>query len=446
MKVTGYIPIIIILCFSSCVLNGHDDSHDEPVVFSFSPTNNEIAKKSEAIITDDWIDVYIETGTDMHNLVADFNFTGYPTVSVDGAAQETGITANDFSNPVTYKLESGTGEEKELIITVKPSDSLELDAKIVSLMKTHHAPSFSLAIVRNEKLVFVKSYGVANVDTNDRVTNESLYRVASVSKAITALAILKLLEEDKLEYSDTVFGQNGVLGFEYGTPPYDENIEKITIGHLLDHYSGWTSDQLYISSYKEPIDDLIDHQALTYEPGTFEYYLNLNYCILGRVIEKLSGESYKDFVKTNILIPCGITDMDIGINPSIGILPNEVRYFDQDNTNPHPNNWDMTFNDSFSGWVATPSDLMKIMVRIDRMEEKADIFESSALDKMMFGNYSWYYSGEISGTACYIKKINPTVQYFIVTNTRTKTLVYDMSIVMESYIKNRQTWPEDDLF
>src|SRR5690606_8388779 len=209
----------------------------------------------------------------------------------------------------------------------------ELDQAITNKMNTYNIPSVSVAIVKNEKLVYLQSYRYSDIEANQTADNSDLYRIASISKPITLTVLLKLIQDGLITMDQTVFGSNGILGNDYGEVPIGSNKELITIRHLIEHTSGWTNDPYdpmfspINITQQEIISDILTNRPLTYSPGTTYYYSNFGYCVLGRVIEKVTGETYENYVKTNILNPMGITEMKIGGNTLEERFPNEVKYY-----------------------------------------------------------------------------------------------------------------------
>jgi hypothetical protein len=122
-----------------------------------------------------------------------------------------------------------------------------------------------------------------------------------VSKPITSAAIFGLIEKGRLRSEDRVFGRYGILGTKYGSPPYGHGVEQITIDQLLTHTSGgWsnlTNDPMVLNiglDQAELISWALDNQPLSNPPGKVFAYSNFGYCILGRVIEKVTGQpSYR---------------------------------------------------------------------------------------------------------------------------------------------------------
>lgn len=118
------------------------------------------------------------------------------------------------------------------------ADIISLDSKVDAFMTKYNVPGASLAVSKNGKLVYIKGYGFADKSTGEKVTPAHRFRLASVSKTYTGAAIVKLAQEGKFAMDDKVFGESGILGTEYGTPPYNQNVSNMTIRHLLNNTTG----------------------------------------------------------------------------------------------------------------------------------------------------------------------------------------------------------------
>ncbi len=162
------------------------------------------------------------------------------------------------------------------------------------------------------------------------------------------------------------------------------------------------------------IKDMLANRALTYTPGQTEYYLNFGYCVLGRVIEKVTGKKYDEYVKT-ILQDMGITDMVIAGNTLNDRLPNEVKYY-QPEYDPYTMN--VTRMDSHGGWLATATDLGRFMVRIDRNSSVQDVVSVDQLSNMYFGYERWAHTGSLPGTSTFIIREDDTFSFVVLANTR----------------------------
>src|SRR3984957_16214465 len=197
------------------------------------------------------------------------------------------------------------------------------------------APALSVAIVRDSKFVYERPWGMADTKQHVECSNTSLFRIASVTKPITSVAIFTLLEQGKLNLNDKVFGPSGILAFDYGKD-FRQYVTDVTVDHLLTHTSGgWPNDDtdpMFKNNswdHKKLITESIATIPLTYPPRTHWAYSNFGYCILVRVSEKSPGQTYENFDQQSVLAPCGITDMRIAGNSYRDRALNEVEYLGQ---------------------------------------------------------------------------------------------------------------------
>ncbi|MBN8876863.1 MAG: beta-lactamase family protein [Sphingobacteriales bacterium] len=367
------------------------------------------------------------------------------------------ITLNSFRN-------AGTGNQNP------PQQIPAVDQQVNSFMNKYNVPGLSIAITKDNRLVYARSYGWADKENNEPATNQSLYRLASLSKQITSAVIMKLIEEGKLNMKDKVFGPGAILGHDFGTFPYKANIKEITINELLHHTcGGWSNDG---SKYPDPmfsnpglhVDELIgwtlDHIPLDNPPGTHYAYSNFGYCVLGRVIEKVTGLPYEKAAKQLILHPCGITDMQIGGNGLQHRRPNEVRYYGQNGEDPY--NMNISRLDSHGGWIATATDLARFMCHMNGSPD--DILSSSSIQLMNTGSPAnpkyacgWtingpntWHTGSLPGTQTEqaIIKQKGNFTFVILTNTRTNEVGFqrDMDRIFWNALNQDPEWPDVDLF
>ncbi|MGC4035710.1 MAG: serine hydrolase domain-containing protein [Chitinophagaceae bacterium] len=279
-----------------------------------------------------------------------------------------------------------------------PANIKTVDSLVGIFMKKYDVPGLSFTIAKNDSVKIERCYGYADKSTHELMMPDNRFRIASISKPFTATAIMQLVEQDKLHLQDKVFGEGAILGTSYGTLPYKKWVENITVEHLLEHLGGGWTDAYYENSngpyndrdpvflhpelnQAELIGWTLDNQLLKYEPGTHAQYSNFGFLLLGRVIEKISGMRYDEYVRKNILQPCGITDMEIGGTTLAERLPREVHYYDK--ADPYTlSNGPRARGDANGGWVATPTDLVKFLIRVDKFPGKADILQPATLDTM----------------------------------------------------------------
>ena len=165
-------------------------------------------------------------------------------------------------------------------------------------------PGLALAVTDYGRLVYARGYGYADVATGEKVTPKSLFRIASISKPITAVAILQLVEQGKLGLDDRVFEVLDYHSEIAQIGDFDDRQRKITIRHLLEHRGGWDrgisfdamfqsvrfANELDVPAPANPeiVIRAMLRKKLDFEPGYRYAYSNYGYCLLGRVIEKLN--------------------------------------------------------------------------------------------------------------------------------------------------------------
>jgi CubicO group peptidase (beta-lactamase class C family) len=243
---------------------------------------------------------------------------------------------------------------RDLFAQETPSDALPatgateprlkpLDEMMTSFVKQHQVPGAALAVMRGSELVYARGFGFADVEGNRPVEPESLFRIASISKPLTATAILKLTLQGKFQLDDRVFD---VLSADQWLPAkYDERLRTITIRQLLQHTGGWDRDKSFdpIGNAAKAAEVLgkplpanavdITRYTLTlpldFDPGARYAYANVDYLLLGRIIEHITGESYETHVSKAVLAPAGITRMQLGRAHETTLAKDEVRYYDR---------------------------------------------------------------------------------------------------------------------
>lgn len=282
-------------------------------------------------------------------------------------------------------------EEEEEIPKDVQKDIAFVDDKIAEFMTKHSIPGLTLAVTKNEKLVYVKAYGFADKEKNEKANTNHLFRVGSVSKPITSIAIFKLIDEGKLTLDAKVFGSGAILGTEFGkAASYSDNLKNITVRHLLNHTAGaWANtpnDPLGMQpsmSNNELFSWVIDNQPVSRAPGTFYSYSNFGYYVLGRIIQKVSGKTYEQYIKDAVLSPIGIKNMKIG-SSSFGLKSDlEVKsYISSLSGDVDPYSENMSRIAAAGGWVASAKDLTKLLSYVDGFNNKKDILSSFSITAM----------------------------------------------------------------
>ena len=124
----------------------------------------------------------------------------------------------------------------------------------------------------------------------------------------------------------------------------------------------------------------LDHRSLDNPPGNHWAYSNFGYCLLGRVIEAATQQTYPEYVQSQVLAPCGIADMRIAGNTREQHAPNEVTYYGQNYQNPY--NMNVQRMDSHGGWLATPADLVRFAMHVDGFTDTPNILAPETIKTM----------------------------------------------------------------
>jgi CubicO group peptidase (beta-lactamase class C family) len=303
-------------------------------------------------------------------------------------------------------------------------------------------PALSIAISRNGQMVYEEQFSLVE---EYLPLASSLFRIASVTKPITSVAIFSLIEKGQLNLTDKVFGPSGILGTRYGAYPYREYVTDITIDHLLTHTSGgWPNDStdpmFRFGSWdrSQLISWALENLPLSYPPGEHWAYSNFGYCLLGRIIEQVTGQPYADYVQKNILAACEISDMQISGNTIEQRAPNEVSYTGQNGEDPYGMN--VTRMDSHGGWLASPADLVRFLDHVSGpdarllkpetvrlMTTPSPEYAASSPAKYARGWFvrnegagNWWHDGSLPGSTTIMVRTSTGLCWAALTNTRTQ--------------------------
>ncbi len=281
-------------------------------------------------------------------------------------------------------------------------DSTEFDRLMQNFVREHAVPGVAVAVSRRtesgaSEIVLSKGYGYADLATLEKTTATHLYRIASISKPVTAIAILKLVEAGKFGLDDSIVDLLDLkTRIEQAGDDFDKRWQKITVRHLLQHRGGWDRDKSFDAMFQSvrfaqaqnvesPADvhaivNSMLRQPLDFEPGARYAYSNFGYCLLGRLIERVTNGSYEKYVQEQVLKPMGIESMRLGHTRLDQRAPREVRYyqpgkgrsvFHADLRQPVPlpyGAWNLEAMDAHGGWLASAEDLVRLAMSFDEPE------------------------------------------------------------------------------
>jgi CubicO group peptidase (beta-lactamase class C family) len=192
-------------------------------------------------------------------------------------------------------------------------DKANLDtliAKIDEVRQEYNVPAVGLTIIKQGNVAWQGSLGVANLDSQKPADENTFYRVGSITKAFTAIALLKLQEENKLKLSDHL---KDYVSTEYFQNPWADEA-PITVEQLLEHTAGFTDIGSAEFGHEDPnpiklLDGLAfngEHHLIQWKPGLHSSYSNLGTGLAGAVIEKVTGQNFDDYLSKNVLSPLGM--------------------------------------------------------------------------------------------------------------------------------------------
>jgi len=340
-----------------------------------------------------------------------------------------------------------------------------VDNQVEQFMETWRIPGASVAITKDGKLIYSRGFGFSDLHHSQAAQPNTLYRIASVSKSITSIAVMKLVQEGKLSLSDTVFGEGRILDQPYYLGVVsDQRIYNVTVQELLEHTSGWDrtvpcdgyphSDPAFFPTHvtsvlgeANPVGDstLIKFslmKGLHHTPGTTYSYSNVGYLVLGKVIEKISGMSYDTYVKSTILDPLGLHDILPGRNLASQKYEREAEYasgapiescYGDGTMVPAPyGGFNLEAMNAHGGWIASAPDLTRLMLAADGENTVPDILDPSIVSLMntpgdvnrgyakgwsVNGRNSWH-TGSLSGTASFICRTGSGYTWAFLFNSR----------------------------
>ena len=382
------------------------------------------------------------------------------------------------------------------------------DSEMERFMSSRKVPGGALAVVKNRRLVYTRGYGWADREREEPVKAGSLFRIASLSKPVTSAAILRLVDSGKLSLENRVVDIVPVEPVVPEGKAVDPRLKEITIRQLLQHTGGWnrdvSGDPMFRSvqiarAVGEPAparpDAIIRYmfgQPLDFAPGSCYAYSNFGYCLLGRVIEKVTGLGYEDYVRHEVLGRMGIRGMQLGKTLARERAPGEVRYCmpsDRKGTSvfraepgrvPVPyGSFCLEAMDAHGGWLASAVDLARFAAAMDAPDSKnllkpetrslicepppapvsrndegklADHYYGAGWNVRPVGNNgraNYWHTGSLPGTSTLLVRRHDGLSWAVLFNQRSEdSKLPDGAIdsAMHRAADSVAEWPETDLF
>jgi len=177
------------------------------------------------------------------------------------------------------------------------------EAEIQQLMRTTPVVGLSVAVVKDNKVIYNHSFGFKDVEKELPLTNESIFRIASISKSFTTTAIMQLVAKKQISLDQDV---SELVGFKIRNPKFPNTV--ITLKMLLSHRSSINDSEGYFSldAIDQAKNPNWEKSYNAYEPDKGYMYCNLNYNLAGSILEKLTGVRFDKYIQQQILDPLGL--------------------------------------------------------------------------------------------------------------------------------------------
>ena len=486
----------------------------------------DVEEASVTSVTIDQNDQELEIGDAVH-LTATVATTGGADASVDWSSGDEAIATVDPTGTVTGVSVGRTSvtatsvfdrtRTDSIVVEVVPSSDIPVtgpeapgmehyDDLVTELMREHQIPGGAVAVVKDGRLVFAHGYGWADVEHGVPVQPDALFRVASLAKPITSVAVLALVEDGQLALADAAFAYLADLEPPVGAVE-DPRLGDVTIQDLLHHSGGWdrfqTFDPMFRSTFIasalgeappsscEMVIRYMRGQPLQFDPGTRHAYSNYGYCVLGRIIESVTGATYATWVETHVLEPAGANDMFVGRTRFEDRDAGEVLYyavpgepiddrlvtsvFPEDGRVPEPyGGFYLEAADAPSGWVSSTIDFLRFLGAVDGRSDRPDILSRATIDQMIARppdenetwrdatswyamgwsvqpaseDATWWHVGSLPGCRTVAVRAYDGVSWAAFFNARSPGTSFgaELDAALGSARHQVTTWPDTDLF
>jgi N-acyl-D-amino-acid deacylase len=372
-----------------------------------------------------------------------------------------------------------------------------VDTVISTLMRKWAIPGGAVGIVKDGRLVYSRGFGYADAVARTEVAPDALFRIASLSKPVTAAAVLKLVEQGRLSLDAPAFALLPDITPLPGST-VDPRLASITVRHLLEHSGGWDRDATFDPMFRttqaaqatntpapataSAVIRYMLGRPLDFTPGTRYAYSNFGYAVLGRIVERVSGTSYEQFVQQAVLAPAGARRMRLGRSLEADRAPGEVRYYDRSTltsvypgggTVPAPyGGFSLEVMDAHGGWLASTVDLLRFATAVDGLPTRPDVLSAASIGLMTarpaaplwagspvhYGlgwlvrpaEGNWWHDGSLPGTTAFLVRTGTGLAWVALFNARdmvpNTTFAAELDGAMWEAVRGVTAWPTHDLF
>lgn len=281
----------------------------------------------------------------------------------------------------------------------------ELDDYLSNYINTKQVPSISAGLLINGEIKWIKSVGFSDIENQVLASENSLYRIASISKPITAIAIMQLWEKGLINLD---------VDIRRYLPYFPEKKYKFTVRQLLNHTSGIRNykegefdSKKYYPTTREAL-KVFEFDSLMFEPGTKYSYTSLGYTILAAIIEEVTKISFEDYVKEKIFNSAGM--LSSGIDKHRQIIPFRTRGYEKDAEYNFVNAplADLSIKVAGGGFLSTSRDLLLFAKALleNRLIDGSTLKIMTSKTRLKNGSYIDY------GLGFSLNFENDTLKYF----------------------------------
>ncbi len=406
---------------------------------------------------------------------------------------------------------AGAAETSEAIVLPKTGDAPagmeSYDRLIAELMAKWKIPGGQIGVVKDGSLVLSRDYGWADVEAQTPVAPSTRFRIASVSKPLTAVTVLRLAEQQRLSLDARAFETLKEFSTAEGADS-DPRLREITVRQLLTHTAGWDRDRSFDPMFMplkiakslgapapaepETIIRYMLRQPLDFAPGQKYAYSNFGYCLLGRLIEQATGKTYEQAVRELVLDPCGAGGLELGHTLVSQRAGNESQYYSQpaeertrcvlvegEEVCWPDGGFYLEAMDAHGGWIGSATDLLKFATALDGSRGQR-LLQPESLELMTarpappvsqdseayygFGwsvrrkkaetgwqQGNWWHTGSLPGTSALLVRTGRGMCWAALFNSRPpddkiKAFAGELDALMWRAAGEVNEWPKHDLF
>ena len=445
--------------------------------------------------------------TNQKQLAEEFQLTGLDAYSLDNQPFFAGIWEK-VEPERRVELPLWKSPDAIPMTGLEQKELTSLDQSIKDFMMLHNPPGVAVAVSYHGRLVYARGFGYADKETEELVQPDSQFRIASISKPITAVGIMKLVEQGKLKLDSRVFDILKQYRRSLSQKEVDPRLKDITVQQLLNHTAGWDREESFDPMFRSitfakqvekpapaEIDDIIRimlKQPLDSKPGERYAYSNFGYCLLGRVIEEVSGQTYEDYIQQTICKPLHMNETQLGKTLLEDRSEKEVKYHSNLRGSsvfaanlrkqvPAPYGaWYLEAMDSHGGWISSAPDLLRFATAFD-IPDRSPILKAPTISLMLdrppglagfdeqgqpkdahyacgwmvrpidtAGNSNQWHAGSLDGTSTLLVRRLDRINWAILFNSRhgidEKRLSSLIDAPMHTWINRIERWPAKDQF